>query len=73
MKLADALDIADSCGLDTYGEAIYNVNLHAPSLFGYDELHKELNELNKEYSDTAERLGISIEELSQRPFGDDHV
>ena len=48
MKLKTACDIAEACGLDTVGEAIYNIELHAPSLFAYDDLPGELKELDKD-------------------------
>lgn len=45
MKVKEACEIADECGLETIGEAIFNIQLHAISLFSYDELNEELNEL----------------------------
>ena len=45
MKVREACEIADECGLETIGEAIFNIQLHAISLFSYDELNEELNEL----------------------------
>lgn len=48
MKLKEALELADECGLSTVGEAILNVELHAPSLFPYEKIHTELNELYQE-------------------------
>lgn len=48
MKLKEALELADECGLSTVGEAILNVELHAPSLFPYEKMHDELNELCQE-------------------------
>ena len=45
MKIKKACEIAKVCGLKTIGEAILNIELHANTLFSYDELNKELNEL----------------------------
>lgn len=45
MKVKEACEIADTCGLETIGEAVFNIELHALNLFIYDELDKELNEL----------------------------
>lgn len=42
MKLKEACDIADSCGLETLGEAYMNIEIHSPSLFPYAEIEKEL-------------------------------
>lgn len=48
MKLKAACEIAEACGLETVGEAIRNIEIHAISLFTYDELDKEMNELYDE-------------------------
>lgn len=45
MKVKKACEIAEDCGLETIGEAILNIDIHAISLFSYDELNKELSEL----------------------------
>ena len=45
MKIQKALKIGNNCGLETVGEAILNIKIHAISLF--DDSNKELNELNK--------------------------
>lgn len=45
MKVKEACKIADACGLETIGEAVFNIELHALNLFIYDEINKELNEL----------------------------
>lgn len=45
MKVKEACAIAEDCGLETIGEAILNIQIHAISIFSYDELDKELNEL----------------------------
>ena len=45
MKEKEECEIANECGLKTIGEAILNIELHAVSLFSYDELYEELTEL----------------------------
>ena len=50
MKLKDCLELAIDCGLETVGEALYNVNMHSGSLFIYSEIHNELNELQREFT-----------------------
>lgn len=45
MKLLKALKIADACGLPTVREAIRNIEIHATSLFKYDDVEKETREL----------------------------
>lgn len=48
MKLREALELADECGLSTVGEAILNVEIHSPTLFPYEKISEELNELCQE-------------------------
>jgi len=59
MKLKDALEIGNECGLCTVREAIDNIEIHGLSLFPYHVMAKELGELYKEWtelncSDTSE-------------------
>lgn len=49
MKLLQALKIGQHCGLETVGECILNIQIHAGSLFSYSDINKELNELIKEF------------------------
>ena len=42
MKIQTALEVAKDCGLETVGEAIYNVKIHAGSLFSYSDIQKEI-------------------------------
>jgi len=48
MKLSNCIEIAIACGLTTLGEAYDNINFHALSLFLYDEIDKEMYELQME-------------------------
>ena len=48
MKLREALELADVCGLSTVGEAILNFEIHSPTLFPYEKINEELNELCQE-------------------------
>lgn len=45
MTLKAACEIAIDCGLETVDEAVLNIQLHANSIFGYDEISSELHEL----------------------------
>ena len=49
MKLIDVLELGSDCGLEDVGEAMLNVDLHAPSLFTYSEMDSELNEMYAGY------------------------
>lgn len=60
MKLKEACDIADACGLETLGEAVMNIELHSTSLFVYDEIDKEIQELESD----IKSLGPDWENLS---------
>jgi hypothetical protein len=58
MLLKDACDIAEECGLETIGEAIMNIQIHALSIFNYNEEKKELNELYDDFKTS----GLTIED-----------
>lgn len=45
MKLREACNIGLACGLETLGEAVMNIQIHAMNIFTYDEMVKEINEL----------------------------
>lgn len=45
MKLQTAIEIAKNCGLETAGEAIFNIKPHAVNLFSYSDIQKEIEEL----------------------------
>ena len=67
MKLKKACEIAHACGLETIGEALFNIELHAMSIFDYTEINKELNELYKEakpYHDTTSIYDIISQEIN---------
>lgn len=45
MKLKDCLELGLACGLETVGECFDNVSIHAPSLFKYEDMAMELQEI----------------------------
>lgn len=49
MKIFEAIKLANDCGLETLGEAVYNVEIHAIQLFSDSDWQKELNELRQQY------------------------
>ena len=57
MKLIDALELGNDCGLDLIEEAITNVEIHSGSLFLYAEIKKELNELYSDFYNYRASLG----------------
>ena len=48
MKLKQACEIAEVCGIDTIYEAVTNIIFHAGTFFEYENVNKELEELYKE-------------------------
>lgn len=46
MKIQKAIEIANDCELETVGEAILNIKIHALSLFSYSDIDNELHELD---------------------------
>lgn len=51
MKLKDALEIGQECGLTDVGEAVLNIQMHAMNIFTYGEEKQELEELIKAVKD----------------------
>ena len=48
MILKECLELGKECGLTTWEECYDNVCLHASSIFKYDEINKEILELQKD-------------------------
>ncbi|MDU4051162.1 MAG: hypothetical protein E7H33_09620 [Clostridium perfringens] len=53
MKLKRAIKIGKDCGLETIGEAIYNVDLHATNIFDHDKIEEELKELYNDFKNSG--------------------
>lgn len=49
MKIFEAIELANDCGLETLGEAVYNIEIHANQLFSYSDLWEELTELRQQH------------------------
>lgn len=62
MKVKEACEIAEDCGLETIHEAIINIQIHADCLFSYDDLKKELIELyeDAENYDTNDPIFVAL-------------
>ena len=54
MKVIDACLIGEDCGLTTIEEAIRNIQIHAVSLFTFDDLEAELIELEEDSENYSE-------------------
>jgi hypothetical protein len=57
MKLKQAIEFAEACGLETLGESVYNIDLHSTNIFVYDEIGKELTELYTDYKAYCNKYG----------------
>ncbi|MGV2640064.1 hypothetical protein GNF86_01230 [Clostridium perfringens] len=53
MKLKRAIKIGKDCGLETIGEAIYNIELHASSMFDFDKIQEEIKELHNDFKNSG--------------------
>ena len=62
MKFKDALEIAKDCGLETVGEAIMNISMHAMSIFAYDSMQAEYDELIKEALECGAKRDDKVED-----------
>lgn len=49
MKLKLCLEIGSDCYLNTVDEAVCNIHFHCLSIFNYDAINRELDELDEEY------------------------
>lgn len=52
MKLKRAIKIGRDCGLETIGEAIYNIELHASSMLDFDKAQEEIKELYNDFKNS---------------------
>ena len=64
MKLKTCLGIGEDCGLETVGESLYNIDLHAGNIFTYSEINKELSEMYKEATDLFSKTNFTKESLN---------
>lgn len=59
MKLKRAIKIGKDCGLETIGEAICNIELHATNIFDFDKAQEEIKELYNDF----ENSGLNEDDL----------
>lgn len=53
MRLIKCLEIGKSCDLETVGEAMLNIDMHAISIFDYEKLTEELREMYDEFENSG--------------------
>lgn len=66
MKLREALELGEACGLQTVGEALDNVVLHALNLFVYKKINEEIEELHSEFQKSGFKPEDSIRHCLQK-------
>ena len=62
MKLKAALELGMACELTSLEEAIRNVEIHHLSLFSYEEMTEEFEELYKDWNASEFPKEMTIEE-----------
>lgn len=48
MNIKTCLEIGKDCGLQTVGESVYNIELHAMCIFDYAKITEEIKQLHTE-------------------------
>lgn len=71
MTLQTCLEIGYACGLETWEECYDNIDYHASSLFGWNDIGKELLELQKDMYHTDKEkfckiFKVTKEEMKQK-------
>lgn len=67
MKLKEAIEIGQSCGLETPEESVNNILVHSTMIYPYDRVREEEDELIKE----AKEAGIQFCHCRLAKFADD--
>lgn len=52
------LEMAHECGLETVGEAVSNLQIHAMQLYPYSEINQRLLDVNKAFEDTHQSTKV---------------
>ena len=66
MTLKTCLEIGNDCGLETVGEALYNINLHAGNIFEYSKINTEMNELVNEAKELYSKTNFTKDSLVEK-------
>lgn len=59
MTLKTCLEIGMDCGLSKVSECIYNIELHAMSIFSYDNIESELKELQLDVNNIFQKTNFT--------------
>ncbi len=67
MKLEDALSVGKECGCSTVEQTLFLINHNALSIFNYDEMVEELQEMYDDWKSVKNQYGFtnntSVEEV----------
>lgn len=63
MTLKMCLEIGRNCGLETMGEALYNIDLHAMNIFDYSKIVIELEHLKLQVDDLYSKTNFTKDSL----------
>ena len=64
MTLKNCLKIGLDCGLETVGESIYNMEIHALNIFEYSKINQELLQIYREATDVFNKTNFTKESLT---------
>lgn len=78
MTLKQCLEIGKECGLETIGESLFNIDLHAMNIFEYSKITEEINQLVSEANELYSKTGFTkdsktIDILDWLNFEDDGI
>jgi hypothetical protein len=63
MTLKTCLEIGLDCKLETIGEAVYNIDLHAISILDYNTMNQEISHLYKEAEELYSKTNFTKDSL----------
>jgi len=69
MKFKKCLEIGIDCGLETAGECVRNIYIHASNFFPYSEIQKEIDELYTEANELTPKSGFTADDKAQDILG----
>lgn len=64
MTLKNCLEIGFDCGMETVGESIYNIDLHASNIFDYNTMNQEVLQVYREAADLFNNTAFTKNSLT---------
>lgn len=65
MTLKTCLEIGFDCGMETVGESIYNIDLHAMNIFDYSKINKEIKQICEEANELFSKTSFTKDSLTK--------